>query len=781
MLLIQPFKPRKAPPSRIHPPKTGGRFAHLLQFFIGSSLISVLAISLNGCGDNLNNPYEKNAAAENVLYTSFTQRPKHLDPASSYTSDEAEFTAQIYEPPLQYHYLKRPYELTTLTATQVPKAELRDKHGRTLPPQTPAQDVAESVYEIKIKPGIQYQPHPAFATNAQGKALYRPMQRAETANKFKISDFPVTGTKELTAEDYVYQIKRLAHPRLHSPIFGHMSEYIIGLKELSQTLKTADEKLRAGQTMRARDLPWLDLRAYPLRGVEVVDKYTYRIHVRGKYPQFVYWLAMNFFAPVPAEVDEFYAQPGMAEKNLSLNWWPVGTGHFMLQENDPNRRMVLARNPNFRTEYYPVVGEPEDWEAGYLNDMGRTVPFLDKVVFTLEKESIPYWNKFLQGYYDSSGISSDTFDQAVKAGVEGDSQVSDEMAQRGITLKTSLSTAVYYLGFNWLDSVVGGGANPAAAERARKLRQAISIAVDYEEFISIFANGRALPGTGPLAPGIFGYPNQADPGTTVLNPVVYEKVNGHVKRKSIETARKLLAEAGYPDGRDARTGQPLVLNLDTTASGPADKARFDWYRKQFAKLGIQLEIRATDWNRYQEKVRKGNAQLFFLGWMADYPDPENFLFLLFGEQRTALGEGENKANYLNPEFDRLFIQMKNLENGPERQAIIERMVKIVQEDAPWIFAFYPKKYGLYHGWLKNAKPNEMARNDLKYLRIEATERAQAQRRWNQPSWWPLWLLLAAKLVLLGPIWWYWRHHESRSPRLPASTLSAHKDTGGLAC
>jgi ABC-type transport system substrate-binding protein len=688
-----------------------------------------------------------------------------LDPASSYTSDEAIFTAQIYEPPLQYHYLKRPYELTPLTATAIPKPTYIDSRGRPLPKTAKTSEVAESHYDIRIRPGIYYQPHPAFANDATGKPYYRPMSRAATADKYKIADFKHTGTKELTAEDYVYQIKRLAHPRLHSPIYGHMSEYIIGLKKLSATLKQADDALRNQATPENTSPPWLDLRQYSLSGVEVLDRYTYRIRIKGKYPQFVYWLAMAFFAPVPAEVDEFYAQPGMAEKNLSLNWWPVGTGHFMLQENDPNRRMVLVRNPNFHTEYYPVVGETKDWEAGYLNDMGKTLPFIDKLIFTLEKESIPYWNKFLQGYYDSSGISSDTYDQAIKTGVEGDSQISDEMARKGITLKTSLSTSIYYLGFNWLDNVVGGGHTPQETERARKLRQAISIALDYEEYISIFANGRALAGTGPLAPGIFGYPNQVGDDEAVLNPIVYEKVNGRVKRKSIESAKKLLSEAGYPNGIDQKTGQPLILNLDTTTGGASDKPRFDWYRKQFAKLGIQLEIRATDWNRFQEKIRKGNAQLFFLGWMADYPDPENFLFLLSGEQRTAKGEGENKANYLNPEFDRLFVQMKNLENGPERQAIIERMVRIVQEDAPWVFAFYPKKYGLYHGWLQNAKPNEMARNEFKYLSIDPHARAVAQARWNQPIRWPLWLCVGTLLVLIWPLWRYWQRHQIRTPRI----------------
>src|SRR5690606_33230272 len=138
-------------------------------------------------------------------------------------------------------------------------------------------------------------------------------------------------------------------------------------------------------------------------------------------------------------------------------------------------------------------------------------------------------------------------------------------------------------------------------------------------------------GQGPIPPGIFGFRD----GDAGVNPVVYTCHDGKPVRRSITEARRLLAEAGYPGGRAAHGGQPLVLYLDTTDRGPGDKSRLDWYRKQFAKLDIQLEIRATDWNRFQDKVRSGNTQMFFLGWNADYPDPENFLFLFYGPQSRA--------------------------------------------------------------------------------------------------------------------------------------------------
>jgi hypothetical protein len=106
--------------------------------------------------------------------------------------------------------------------------------------------IAESVYEIRIKPGIRYQPHPAFARDEAGKLLYPISARGPGKASHSLRDFEHTGTRELTAADYVYQIKRLAHPRLHSPVFGLMSEYIVGLKELGERLKVADAAKAAG-------------------------------------------------------------------------------------------------------------------------------------------------------------------------------------------------------------------------------------------------------------------------------------------------------------------------------------------------------------------------------------------------------------------------------------------------------------------------------------------------------------------------------------------------------
>jgi ABC-type transport system substrate-binding protein len=423
----------------------------------------------------------------------------------------------------------------------------------------------------------------------------------------------------------------------------------------------------------------------------------------------------------------------------------------MLTVNDPNRRMVLEKNPNFRGEPFPAPADPD---AASDYPVGQTMPFIDRVVFSLEKEQIPYWNKFLQGYYDASGISSDSFGEAIRVDRNGEPHLTQTMAQRGVTLKTTVSPAIYYLGFNMQDDVVGGD-----DERARLLRRAISIALDYESYIAIFRNGRGIAAQGPIPPGIFG----TQDGEQGINPYVYDWDNGRARRKSVEHARELLARAGYPGGVNEQTGEPLLLNLDTPATGPEFKAQLDWMRKQFSKLNIQLVVRATAYNRFQEKLASGAVQLFQSGWLADYPDPENFLFLLYGPNGSVDHNGENVANYDNERFDQLFRQMRIMDNGPQRRALIRQMVDIVQRDAPWIWGFYPRTYILHQAWLNNGNPNAMANNTLKYLQIEPQQRLAKQSAWNDPVIWPLPALAGILLAGLLPGFLVYRRRERQAP------------------
>ena len=171
--------------------------------------ILIAAALAAGCSDApWNYPYSTAERSEKILYSVFVDRPKHLDPAQSYTTDEAVFTRQIYEPPLQYHYLKRPYELVPLTAVAVPRPHTITRGGATY-----------SVYEIRIRPGIHYQPHPAF--NPEHLSLTR-----STIDKLRSPyDLPGHTTRELVADDVVYSYERLASsPKLIRTYFDHVEK-----------------------------------------------------------------------------------------------------------------------------------------------------------------------------------------------------------------------------------------------------------------------------------------------------------------------------------------------------------------------------------------------------------------------------------------------------------------------------------------------------------------------------------------------------------------------------
>lgn len=691
----------------------------------------LLGILLSSCDiSQLNNPYTEAENSQAVLYSAFSEQPKHLDPAMSYSADAYKFIAQIYEPPLQYHYLKRPYQLVPLTAKKMPTLTYLNAQKQVIGLDVDEKQIAFTDYLIEIQTGIHYQPHPALAKDKQGKFLYHQLHDTDLTTIDTLADFPQNGTRELTAEDYVYEIKRLADPKNQSPIAELMKQYIVGFAEFSKQMSTKNNSR---------------LTEIKMSGVTALSRYQYRIRIKGKYPQFKYWLAMYFFAPMPWEADVFYAQSGLKEKNITLDWFPIGTGAYLLAENNPNKRMVLSKNPNFHSEFYPSEGDKDNKAQGLLKDAGKKLPFIDKEIHSLEKETIPYWNKFLQGYYDATGISSDSFDQAVQISGTGDAKLTPAMLKKNIKLETSVTTSIYYMGFNMLDNVVGG-----KSEAARKLRLAISIAIDYDEYIAIFMNGRGIAAQGILPPGIYG----AAEGNSMFNRYVYQQVG---QRKPIEIARQLLSEAGYPNGINPKTKEALTLYFDTASVSIDDKARMNWYRKQFAKLGINLVIRGSDYNRFQEKIRVGNAQLFMMAWIADYPDSENFFFLLYGGNAKVKYGGENAVNYQNPQFDYLFEKMRNMDDSPQRYQLIQQMQELIRHDAPWIFAFHPKNFVLSHSWYQNLNPNLMANNQLKYTRINAIQRSQQREAWNKAIFWPLGVIIVFLMLLLMPLLRFYRH------------------------
>ena len=417
---------------------------------------------------------------------------------------------------------------------------------------------------------------------------------------------------------------------------------------------------------------------------------------------------------------------------------PVGTGPFRLVRYERRSRIALARNPNWygvlHPEWhapgavYPSAGVPGDAAAGLLPPelVDRALPFLDRIELRRDPESVPAFLKFLQGYYDQSTIIRESFDRAVHHGA-----LSSDLAARGLQLSRTVQAGVYYLGFNMDDAVVGV---PAGA-RSRGLREAMSLGIDADEFLRLFTNGRGIAAQSPLPPDIFGY------DAAYRNPF---------RVVDLPRAASLLAAAGYPNGIDPATGRPLRLTLDVNDTSARALLMFQFFRDSWKRLGLDVAISATDYNAFQDKVRTGAYQLFWWGWLADYPDPENFLFLLYGPMGRTQSGGPNTANFADPRYDDLFVRMRARENDDERAALIGEMRTILELESPWIPVFHPEDYVLGQPWLQHAKPSAMSVPTEKYLDVEPAERARLQTAWNEPVRWPAYVLLAAVVAFIAP-------------------------------
>jgi ABC-type transport system substrate-binding protein len=355
---------------------------------------------------------------------------------------------------------------------------------------------------------------------------------------------------------------------------------------------------------------------------------------------------------------------------------------------------------------------------------GRPLPFFDRIEFRREKEAIPRFNKFLQGFYDKSGINKESFDKVIQG-----NRLSPEMESMGIRLDRVIDLAIYYIGFNQDDPVVGR----AAGERGKKLRQAMSLAIDSDEYIELFHNGRGLPAQSVLPPGIYGY----DP-----------EYRNRYREVDIDRARRLLAEAGYPSGVDPMTQQPLELRFDTYATSAAQLIPIRYLVDSWRRLGLDVEVVSTTYNKFQEKVDHKVHQIFQWGWVADYPDPENFLFLLMSEM--ANDRGPNHANFRSPEYDALFDTMKARPDDDIRARTIAKMLDLLEEERVWIELLYRESFVLYHDWISQYKPPGFVFSTIKYQDIDPKSRAEVRRTRNRPVMWPAYLLLLVTLAILAP-------------------------------
>jgi len=645
----------------------------LVRGIFPGTLTALLLLTLTGCN---NNPYPAGETAQSIIYSAISDDPKTLDPSIGYDVASSSIIDNIYPSYMQYNYLKRdPFVVELSLGAEEPK---RERVAVTITEDGTTTTTEGERWTFRIKKGLRFQDDPCFP---DGKG------------------------REILAADFLYTFRRLADPAVPCPIIQYFDDKVLGMAAY-----------RAHNAALLKHQKPSDY-TFPIRGLETdPDPYTFHITLSQPYPQLRYLMAMHFTTPLAHEAVERYG------KELARH--PVGSGAFVLAEYTPKGRIVLVKNPNFRADYYPTEGAPGDREAGLLEAAGQRLPLAEKIQLTIVREGITNWNLFLQGYQDFAGVSQENFQQVMsRAG-----QLSPEMTQRGLRLHSEVGLDIYYFAFNMDDPTFGGLSEPN-----RKLRQAISLAIDSQTLIDLLHQGLGQRAESLLPPGLFGY------DAHFHNP--YRQYD-----PSLTRAKQLLAEAGYPQGIDPKTGQRLTLFWDNALITPAGRVQIGLIARQIAALGIRLESRAWRYPVFQDRVDTGQFQFMNYGWVADYPDPENFVFLLYGPYKRPAA---NASNYNNPDYNRLFEQMRAMDDGPERLALIRQMREIAMQDCPWIYINHSESYGLTQPWLKNYKPHPIALDTMKYIGVDGAMRTHLQQKWNQPNYWLL--LGIVLLVCLGSL------------------------------
>jgi len=567
---------------------------------------------------------------EKVLRMFLSTSETGLDPASASDNATLSLLENLFDPLLRYDYLARPAKLRPNTATAMPEVSA---DGLT--------------YTFRIRPGIHFTPDPAF------KGVKR----------------------EMTAQDYVYSIKRLYDPALKSP-WAYMFEGKIA----------GDEALKKDYDVDT-----------PVAGLQAPDRYTLRIRLKARDNNFLFYLAVPASGVVAREVIEAY--PGQAGNH------PVGTGPFMVGEWKRSDRISLLANPYSTAVFHATPGEAGKYSAedkaiaAALE--GKRLPRVDRVEVRIAEEFQGRMLGFLNAEYDYlEQIPESMTDMVVR-----DGQLKPELAARGIVLSRFPVLQTYYMWMNMNDPVVGGYGKDRVA-----LRRAIAMAYNNAEDIALLKKGFAIKAESPLPPNVLGY----DPA--YRSPVPYDPA----------LANALLDRHGYRRGADGfrRTpdDKPLTLTMhsEATVSG---RLRDELWRKCLNAIGLRVVFKSDKKTEIIKASRLGTVQMFESNWIADFPDGDNFYQLLYGPNAGRA----NYARFNLPAYDTRYEQARQLSDGPARQKLYFEMNQLIHAYNPWVPLTHVLSGDLRHPWLKNYKRHPVEFTTWRYLDVDVAQRARSAR------------------------------------------------------
>jgi oligopeptide transport system substrate-binding protein len=248
------------------------------------------------------------------------------------------------------------------------------------------------------------------------------------------------------------------------------------------------------------------------------------------------------------------------------------------------------------------------------------------------------------------------------------------------------------------DPVVGGYTPEKIA-----LRRAISFGFDRDAEIAVIRNGEALPAQQPIGPGVAGYdPNFRNPLNQYDPP----------------RAKALLDLFGYIDRdgdgyRENPDGSPLSIEL---ISQPTllERQYDELWKRSMDAIGIRMTFRKATYQDIQKAARLGKIQMRTSGWLANVPDANNFLQLLYGPN---VGQN-NESRFRLPAFDRAYEAAKRLPDSPERDALYHEMTRLVAVNAPWKLGIYLIDTYLAQPWVVGYQPHPIMRSVLRYIDVD---------------------------------------------------------------
>jgi oligopeptide transport system substrate-binding protein len=483
--------------------------------------------------------------------------------------------------------------------------------------------------------------------------------------------FPDGKGREMTIDDVIYSLKRFADANVNVLSYVLMEGSIEGMETFREETKKAG---------KATDYSKLNI-----SGLSKVDDYTMIVKLTKVNPLALYPFAMSQTSIVPREAVEKYG--------AEFERHPVGSGAFSVKENPRRGEMVLVRNPYY-WDKYPTEGEESDKANGFLDAAGKQLPFVDEVRLPLIEETQPAILTFEKGQVDVVAIDKDNFGKFLK-NTGGKIELQPDWAAK-VNFYAMPGLSSEYLKFNMKDSLMGG-----YTPQKKALRQAFAYAMNTAGYIELLLNGRAAQ-----LHSIVPHPIN---GSEWTNPTTYLDYN-------VEMAKQKLAEAGYPEGK----GLPEIA-VEYRSTATTVRQQWEYVRDNLAKAGIKATANFQTFSAWLQKTEKGNFQVSGAGWQADYPDAENFFQLLYGKNTPP---GPNDGSFDNAEYNKLYEEIRYMENGPDRYAKFARMNEIIKEDAPVVILYNQMRVGLMTPWVRNFKRNAMYNPPLKYVDIDLDRQAK---------------------------------------------------------